>query len=626
MSNTAIIAIIASAVIIIAVAVALIIGKTRKKSDKTIDKTAAQPAVTQSAAQQTTTQAPSKTAAKKTAKQTAAKTAEEPAANSQPKIKNAGKAESADETKSESKQSESKKQESKQTASKKAANKKSAEKKDSAKKDSAKKDSDKAAAKSAAKSDEKQTKQPKTAKSAESVKQSEKQNSAAEKLTEKPAEKLTEKTENTEKTSRAKTGKTADEKAAKTKATEETAVEEIFAEAAKVAETAEIKAEPAKNTAESEAESTIEEPATEPATEPAEEVIIEQTAEPEEAEDQNREETAEPEEIEQIPEPEVKPEPEAEQEYDVPEAPKSRLQRLKAKLSKSSNPFGKALFSILTKDNLTEADWEEIEDTLLLADVGTDASMDLVDDLRADARVTGEKNANAIREMLRAKLMELVNIDADRSLAATREDAKKPGVIIMTGVNGSGKTTTCGKLSRLLVANGKSVVLGAADTFRAAAADQLETWGNRVNVPVVRSDKEGADPASVAFEAASKAVETDCDVLIIDTAGRLQNKANLMEELGKIRRVTEKKLPVDEVLLVLDATIGQNGLAQAKVFSEAIGVTGVVLTKMDGSAKGGIVISVQKELGVPVKLVGLGEGPDDLAPFDPETFVNGILE
>ena len=302
------------------------------------------------------------------------------------------------------------------------------------------------------------------------------------------------------------------------------------------------------------------------------------------------------------------------------------MQRLKAKLSKSSNPFGKALFSILTKDNLTEADWEEIEDTLLLADVGTDASMDLVDDLRADARVTGEKNANAIREMLRAKLMELVNIDADRSLAATREDAKKPGVIIMTGVNGSGKTTTCGKLSRLLVANGKSVVLGAADTFRAAAADQLETWGNRVNVPVVRSDKEGADPASVAFEAASKAVETDCDVLIIDTAGRLQNKANLMEELGKIRRVTEKKLPVDEVLLVLDATIGQNGLAQAKVFSEAIGVTGVVLTKMDGSAKGGIVISVQKELGVPVKLVGLGEGPDDLAPFDPETFVNGILE
>lgn len=509
MSNTAIIAIIASAVIIIAVAVALIIGKTRKKSDKTIDKTAAQPAVTQSAAQQTTTQAPSKTAAKKTAKQTAAKTAEEPAADSQPKIKNAGKAESADETKSESKQSESKKQESKQTASKKAANKKSAE-------------------------------------------------------------------------------------------------------------TAEIKAEPAENTAANEAESTIEKS--------AEEVIIEQTAEPEEAEDQNREETAEPEEIEQIPEPEVKSEPEAEQEYDVPEAPKSRLQRLKAKLSKSSNPFGKALFSILTKDNLTEADWEEIEDTLLLADVGTDASMDLVDDLRADARVTGEKNADAIREMLRAKLMELVNIDADRSLAATREDAKKPGVIIMTGVNGSGKTTTCGKLSRLLVANGKSVVLGAADTFRAAAADQLETWGNRVNVPVVRSDKEGADPASVAFEAASKAVETDCDVLIIDTAGRLQNKANLMEELGKIRRVTEKKLPVDEVLLVLDATIGQNGLAQAKVFSEAIGVTGVVLTKMDGSAKGGIVISVQKELGVPVKLVGLGEGPDDLAPFDPETFVNGILE
>jgi fused signal recognition particle receptor len=196
---------------------------------------------------------------------------------------------------------------------------------------------------------------------------------------------------------------------------------------------------------------------------------------------------------------------------------------------------------------------------------------------------------------------------------------------MMVGVNGTGKTTTAGKLARLFVAESKTVVMGAADTFRAAAADQLQTWGNNVSVPVVRSDKDGADPASVAFEAAERAVTDKADVLIIDTAGRLQNKANLMDELGKIRRVTEKTVAVDEVLLVLDATTGQNGMAQAKVFAEAIGITGIVLSKMDGSAKGGIVISVQQELGVPVKLVGLGEGPDDLAPFDPESFVDGIL-
>ena len=210
-------------------------------------------------------------------------------------------------------------------------------------------------------------------------------------------------------------------------------------------------------------------------------------------------------------------------------------------------------------------------------------------------------------------------------LFRSKEGANKPSVIIMVGVNGTGKTTTAGKLSRLLVSEGKQVMLGAADTFRAAAADQLETWGAKVGVPVVRSDKDGADPASVAFEASAKAKEENADVLIIDTAGRLQNKSNLMDELGKIRRVTEKNLPVDEVLLVLDATTGQNGMTQAKVFAEAIGITGVVLSKLDGSAKGGIVISVQKELGVPVKLVGLGEGPDDLAPFDPEGFVDGIL-
>ncbi|RYQ25515.1 signal recognition particle-docking protein FtsY [Bifidobacterium pseudolongum subsp. globosum] len=308
-----------------------------------------------------------------------------------------------------------------------------------------------------------------------------------------------------------------------------------------------------------------------------------------------------------------------------PEGKKGRLQRLRERLSKSGNPFGKALFNILAKDHLSETDWEDVEDTLLLADVGAEASEQLVEQLRTDARVTGETDPTQLREALRGELLALVGTDVDRSLEAEKPGAKKPSVIIMVGVNGTGKTTTAGKLARLFVSEDKTVMLGAADTFRAAAADQLETWGAKVDVPVVRSDKEGADPASVAFEAAAKAKEDGVDVLIIDTAGRLQNKANLMDELGKIRRVTEKNLPVDEVLLVLDATTGQNGMAQAKVFAEAIGITGVVLTKLDGSAKGGIVISVQKELGVPVKLVGVGEGPDDLAPFDPESFVDGIL-
>ena len=310
---------------------------------------------------------------------------------------------------------------------------------------------------------------------------------------------------------------------------------------------------------------------------------------------------------------------------ETPEAAGTRMQRLKARLSKSGNPFGKALFNILAKDQLSEADWEDVEDTLLLADVGAEASEQLVEELRNDARIAGQSDPAEVRAALKDKLLKLVGTDVDRRLNADKEGANKPSVIIMGGVNGTGKTTTAGKLSRLLVSEGKQVMLGAADTFRAAAADQLETWGAKVGVPVVRSDKDGADPASVAFEASAKAKEENVDVLIIDTAGRLQNKANLMDELGKIRRVTEKNLPVDEVLLVLDATTGQNGMTQAKVFAEAIGITGVVLSKLDGSAKGGIVISVQKELGVPVKLVGLGEGPDDLAPFDPEGFVDGIL-
>lgn len=308
-----------------------------------------------------------------------------------------------------------------------------------------------------------------------------------------------------------------------------------------------------------------------------------------------------------------------------PESSGSRITRLRARLASSANPFGRTLFSILTRDHLSAQDWEDVEDTLLVADVGAEDSERLVDRLRSDARVAGATTPEQVRGSLRARLLEAVDVAGDRRLVAEIPGARRPTVIVMVGVNGTGKTTTAGKLARLLVAEGKHVVLAAADTFRAAAADQLQTWGARVGVPVVRAAKDGADPASVAFDAAARAKAENADVLIVDTAGRLQNKANLMDELGKIRRVVEKSVPVDEVLLVLDATTGQNGLTQAKVFAEAIGVTGVVLTKLDGSAKGGIVIAVQRELGVPVKLVGLGEGPDDLAVFEPGAFIDGLL-
>lgn len=310
----------------------------------------------------------------------------------------------------------------------------------------------------------------------------------------------------------------------------------------------------------------------------------------------------------------------------IPESATSRIKRLRERLSNSANPFGRALFKILSKDNLSESDWEDVEDTLLMADVGTKASEELVQSLQKDARIAGTSQIEDIHEALRTKLLDLVGKNTDRRLNADKPEAHHPGVVMMVGVNGTGKTTTAGKLARLFVAQNRSVMFAAADTFRAAAADQLETWAGEVNVPVIRAEKDGADPASVAFIAADKAKESNTDILIVDTAGRLQNKANLMDELGKIRRVVEKTMPVDEVLLVLDATTGQNGMTQAKVFAEAIGITGVVLTKLDGSARGGIVIAVQRELGVPVKLVGLGEGPDDLAPFDPESFVDGIID
>ncbi|OCW61163.1 MULTISPECIES: signal recognition particle-docking protein FtsY [Trueperella] len=312
---------------------------------------------------------------------------------------------------------------------------------------------------------------------------------------------------------------------------------------------------------------------------------------------------------------------------EVPESVGSRMERLRGRLA-ASGALGRALLSILSRGDLSEADWEEFEDTLLMADLGLDATTELMDTLRTQTKVRGTTDVEEVRVILREELLALVGPDMDRSLnlePVVADDARHPASILMVGVNGTGKTTTTGKLARLLVADGKSVVLGAADTFRAAAADQLATWGERVGVDVVRSDREGADPASVAFEAVKVGRESGADVVIVDTAGRLQNKAGLMDELGKIRRVMEKGAPLREVLLVLDATTGQNGMTQAKVFAEVAGITGIVLTKLDGTAKGGIVVSVQRELGVPVKFVGLGEGADDLAPFNPEDFVDSLL-
>ena len=313
---------------------------------------------------------------------------------------------------------------------------------------------------------------------------------------------------------------------------------------------------------------------------------------------------------------------------EAPEASGTRWQRLRARLARSG-AIGNALLSVFSRGKLTEADWEEIEDTLLMADVGMDPTMSLMETLRHEAKVMDTPDPAALRETLRRELVSLVDPGMDRSLDLTPgtgdDGAAHPATILMVGVNGTGKTTTCGKLARMLVADGHSVVLGAADTFRAAAAEQLTTWGERVGVPVVRSEKEGADPASVAFEAVKVGQQTEADVVVVDTGGRLQTKSDLMDELGKIKRVMGRGAPVREVLLVLDATTGQNGLRQAQVFSEAVDVTGLVLTKLDGTAKGGIVIQVQKQLGVPVKFVGLGEGPDDLAPFDAEGFVDALL-
>ncbi|WP_340539441.1 signal recognition particle-docking protein FtsY [Nocardioides sp. GXZ039] len=305
-----------------------------------------------------------------------------------------------------------------------------------------------------------------------------------------------------------------------------------------------------------------------------------------------------------------------------PEGTKSRLARLRERLAGSQGGFGRGLLALLSRDRLDEDTWESIEDVLLTADIGVAPTQEVVDNLRTRLRVDGAE-AGDPKAVLRDELIKLVDPTMDRRLQVSGADGK-PGVVLVVGVNGAGKTTTVGKIARILVAEDHTVTLGAADTFRAAAVEQLATWGERVGVEVVRGP-EGTDPASVAFEAVKEGVEDGVDTVIVDTAGRLQNKQGLMDELGKVKRVIEKQAPVTEVLLVLDATTGQNGLIQARVFREAVDVTGIVLTKLDGSAKGGIVVAVQRELGVPVKLVGLGEGPDDLAPFDAAAFVDALL-
>jgi fused signal recognition particle receptor len=308
---------------------------------------------------------------------------------------------------------------------------------------------------------------------------------------------------------------------------------------------------------------------------------------------------------------------------DVPEPTAGRMQRLRARLARSQNVLGRSLLAVLARDRLDDEAWEEVEDALLGADVGVKPTTEIVERLRTRTQVLGTRDPAQLRALLAEELVTALQPDLDRTLH-TISTGDGPAVVLVVGVNGTGKTTTCGKLARVLVADGRSVLLGAADTFRAAAADQLQTWGARVGAETVRGP-EGGDPASVAFDAVRAGKDAGVDTVVIDTAGRLHTKVGLMDELGKLKRVVEKHGPINETLLVLDATTGQNGLTQARVFTEVADVTGVVLTKLDGTAKGGIVISVQRELGVPVKLIGLGEGADDLAPFEPVEFVDALL-
>ena len=310
-------------------------------------------------------------------------------------------------------------------------------------------------------------------------------------------------------------------------------------------------------------------------------------------------------------------------EVERPPPSAGRLVRLRARLARSQSSVGSALLNLLSRDRLDDETWDEIEEVLITADVGVVPARLMVDDLRTKVKVLGARGPAEVRALLRAELLAQLG-DMDRSLHVTPHNGV-PAVVMMVGVNGTGKTTTAGKLARALIGDGHTVLLGAADTFRAAAADQLQTWGERVGAETVRADKEGADPASVAFEAVSEGIEKGVDVVVVDTAGRLHTKVGLMDELGKVKRVIEKKATVDEVLLVLDATTGQNGLRQARLFAEAAGVTGVVLTKLDGTARGGIALAIASELQLPVKLIGIGESVEDLRPFDAEDFARALI-
>ncbi|MCX4716256.1 MULTISPECIES: signal recognition particle-docking protein FtsY [Streptomyces] len=356
---------------------------------------------------------------------------------------------------------------------------------------------------------------------------------------------------------------------------------------------------------------------------PAEPQVGEDAVETAEEPRRTIEEVGLPEAEAPAPAPVLEPEAPAAPEIEVPEPTAGRLVRLRARLARSQNSLGKGLLTLLSREHLDEDTWEEIEETLLVADVGVVPTQELVDRLRERVKVLGTRTPADLRALLKEELLTLVGTDLDR-VVKTESGEDTPGVIMVVGVNGTGKTTTTGKLARVLVADGRSVVLGAADTFRAAAADQLQTWGERVGARTVRGP-EGGDPASIAYDAVKEGIAEGADVVLIDTAGRLHTKTGLMDELGKVKRVVEKHGPLDEILLVLDATTGQNGLTQARVFAEVVDITGIVLTKLDGTAKGGIVIAVQRELGVPVKLIGLGEGPDDLAPFVPEAFVDALI-
>jgi fused signal recognition particle receptor len=307
-------------------------------------------------------------------------------------------------------------------------------------------------------------------------------------------------------------------------------------------------------------------------------------------------------------------------EANQPDAPSEPQDLVATELPKrTSRPGIRSLFSRIKFDLES---LEQLEDILIQADFGVSTAEAIVLEVKKIAKAQGAQSETELKTIL-------AGVIRDRLASGNRElnltSGKLPYVILVVGVNGVGKTTTIGKLATWLTQGNWKVVLGAADTFRAAAVDQLATWANRAGVKLIGPSSEGQDPASVAFEAVEFAVQSEADVVIIDTAGRLQNKTDLMDELSKIRRVIEKQAEIAEVLLVLDATTGQNGLVQARAFAEAIAVTGIALTKLDGSAKGGIVVAIQNELSIPIKLVGVGEGVEDFAFFDPEEFANGLV-